>query len=429
MSAPAPTIPTLASESSPPSHFSFTRSLGWAVYLGVSWTWCIGMFLPALLVRDYGLYGFLVFALPNVLGAAAMGWVLRRAGAITILTQHRAAVLLFSVVTIAFQAWFLISAHAWFAPHSAQSHDSVLTAVTLPNLQHTLASVPLASLLFVLALILLAFRRTILFAAPAAWLASFCCIVVLFQGTDFPQSIASLRQDNSLFGSGPLLSLAPVCAFGFLLCPYLDATFLRARASTTDAESRLGFSLGFGVFFFAMILFTLGYSALLVADRPALATLTIITLHILGQLLFTIAVHTIELFRLARGRALLTILLTTAALALLARFAIPLAMPLTASLGVTIQPFEIIYRLFLSFYGLVFPAYVWLCMIPTRDGHHGPRRDKLLTLAAAIGLAAPFFYMGFIERQTAYLGPGLLIILLARLIVRALAKPPNPRTA
>ena len=31
-----------------------------------------------------------------------------------------------------------------------------------------------------------------------------------------------------------------------------------------------------------------------------------------------------------------------------------------------------IYRLFMAFYGLVFPAYVWLCMLPTREGETGP---------------------------------------------------------
>lgn len=55
--------------------------LGWAAYLACSWTWCIGMFLPVLLVRDYGVWGFVVFAVPNVVGAGAMGWVLSAASA------------------------------------------------------------------------------------------------------------------------------------------------------------------------------------------------------------------------------------------------------------------------------------------------------------------------------------------------------------
>ena len=61
----------------------------WAIYLASSWTWCIGMFLPVLLVRDYGIWGWIVFAVPNVLGAAAMGWVLRsRSSSRHILIAH-----------------------------------------------------------------------------------------------------------------------------------------------------------------------------------------------------------------------------------------------------------------------------------------------------------------------------------------------------
>src|SRR3954465_13192934 len=80
----------------------------WAVYLGMSWTWCIGMFLPVLLVRDYGLAGWAVFAIPNVVGAAAMGWVLARPGARErVLAEHRTACVAFSAVTLAFHAYFL----------------------------------------------------------------------------------------------------------------------------------------------------------------------------------------------------------------------------------------------------------------------------------------------------------------------------------
>ena len=40
----------------------------WAIYLGTSWTWCIGMFLPVLVLRELGLTGFLSFAIPNIVG-------------------------------------------------------------------------------------------------------------------------------------------------------------------------------------------------------------------------------------------------------------------------------------------------------------------------------------------------------------------------
>src|SRR6266404_3216610 len=70
--------PAAQAEPTSPTRYSTLNWLGWAVFLAVSWTWCIGMFLPVLLVRDYGLWGWIVFAVPNMIGAAAMGWVMHR---------------------------------------------------------------------------------------------------------------------------------------------------------------------------------------------------------------------------------------------------------------------------------------------------------------------------------------------------------------
>src|SRR5947209_822212 len=84
-----------------------TSVLGWAVFLGMSWTWCIGMFLPVLMVRDYGVWGWIVFTVPNVIGAAAMGVVLRDAAASErTVAHHPTACAAFSAVTILFQVMF-----------------------------------------------------------------------------------------------------------------------------------------------------------------------------------------------------------------------------------------------------------------------------------------------------------------------------------
>src|SRR5688572_33083294 len=80
--------------------------LGWAIYLGMSWTWCIGMFLPVLLIRDYGNWSWVIFAVPNVVGAAAMGWVLRDGQSELLVAQHRQAIDAFSFVTATFQIFF-----------------------------------------------------------------------------------------------------------------------------------------------------------------------------------------------------------------------------------------------------------------------------------------------------------------------------------
>src|SRR5688572_14414344 len=87
------------------------NALGWAIFLGMSWTWCIGMFLPVLLVRDYGIWGWVVFAIPNVIGAAAMGWTVRDRDQSVRQTQaHAVAMTMFSIVTIVFQFYF----GAWY---------------------------------------------------------------------------------------------------------------------------------------------------------------------------------------------------------------------------------------------------------------------------------------------------------------------------
>src|SRR5437016_4359730 len=79
----------------------------WAIYLAMSWTWCIGIFLPVLLVRDFGIWGWIVFAIPNVLGAAAVGWIYRSAEqSRQTLEAHATAITAFSLVTASFQIFF-----------------------------------------------------------------------------------------------------------------------------------------------------------------------------------------------------------------------------------------------------------------------------------------------------------------------------------
>ena len=71
------------------------------------------MFLPVLLVRDMGIWGWIVFAVPNVVGAAAMGWVLSRPDqSRQMVRDHLPACAAFSAVTIAFHVFFLL----WFVP-------------------------------------------------------------------------------------------------------------------------------------------------------------------------------------------------------------------------------------------------------------------------------------------------------------------------
>ncbi len=65
------------------------------------------MFLPVLLIRDYGPWAWVVFAVPNVVGAAAMGWTIPSAShSVTMVQKHRGMMVAFSFITACFQIFF-----------------------------------------------------------------------------------------------------------------------------------------------------------------------------------------------------------------------------------------------------------------------------------------------------------------------------------
>jgi hypothetical protein len=187
------------------------------------------------------------------------------------------------------------------------------------------------------------------------------------------------------------------------------------------------------VFFAAMILATLFYSGFFIAifdaDPATVPTLSrplsvMLVLHLLAQAVFTVQIHRHRLTALVEAAAPLSrwavpTLWTTVVGALALGYfwrLLPALAPAPMTTG------EAIYRVFMSFYGLVFPAYVWICMIPTADGHAGlagPRgRFKLIVLLGAVALAAPCYWLGFIAREWVWLAPGLGVVLLGRLAVR-----------
>jgi hypothetical protein len=174
-----------------------------------------------------------------------------------------------------------------------------------------------------------------------------------------------------------LIWLAPVMAFGFLLCPYLDLTFHRALR---EAPSRHAFAI-FGVTFAVMILLTCVYR-----DHVVLAVVPLA--HIAAQSLFTTAAHFRELRCLGdiprgRGGSLALVVATAALLLVLALGSEP------AATG------EAVYVRFLVFYGLIFPAWVLLFVGPGR-GLPMTRRN-LLVYAAVMIAALPFYEAGFIR--------------------------------
>jgi len=81
---------------------------------------------------------------------------------------------------------------------------------------------------------------------------------------------------------------------------------------------------------------------------------------------------------------------------------------------------EIVYRSFMSAYGLVFPTYMLYRVVMDRRG------KSILSLRmmwSMIVLAFPMFWMGFIERQAIWLIPGMGVVVLGAIIL--FVKRPN----
>jgi len=398
--------------------------LGWSAYLASSWTWCIGMFLPALLVRDFGLAAFVVFAVPNILGAAALGWTLDRRRAAAILDHHTAAVAGFSIVTLSFHLfaiWMLIE------PVAVVATGSRTWAVPM-------ALAPVVVAIFA-ASRLGRSRRPDRILGIGAW-----CISALM-GVWLILLGASPGVPRVTGVAGDLAMLAPVVVFGFLLCPYLDITFLRARSEQTDRDARRSFALGFGALFLAMIVMTLLYAAELmrlpslglgrgdrfgVAGSLPTAAAAAILVHLVVQFTFTMLVHMRELKR-ARAPARRWAMVAAGVL-LAAGVVVGLASGTNRTLlglGAT----EVVYRAYLGFYGLALPAYVYLCVIPRRGRprhspaaapqDRGPAARSLMVWAGTVAIASPLYWIGFVHFDERALIPGLAIVLFARVVVPA----------
>lgn len=379
---------------SAPTRTSPLAALGWGFYLAVSWTWVIGMILPALMLRDFGWWGLLVFLAPNAIGAALMGTMLRNAEAAQRLRlKHDAAVRRFSMVTIAF--------HLYVLGAIALAMDGFPTIAGQPGVLVIAA---------VFALALLAVRRWLV-AATLVWLASVgLAVAYLALGESTTLDVRAFAQPGSL----DLLMLAPVVVFGFALCPYLDATFLRARAATSPAAGRAAFAFGFLGPFVVMIAFTVLYARAIVSGDGVGWTLVLAHLALQGG--FTLAVHLRE-SKLRMTERGLTLGLTIAALA--AVWMLP-AGPIAWADGML--AWEVVYRLFMSAYGLFFPAYVLYAVVPDALKMGPLPRAGRAVIAIAIAAVLPMYSLGFIARQEQWLPLAFGLVLGAAFVTFAMRR-------
>ncbi len=313
------------------------------------------MFLPIILLRDFGWPGFLVFAVPNVLGCAAFGYVLRDpAHRAELLGRHERAAVLFSATVIAYHMFFMAFLATLFA---GGAPGATLIAMALP------AGVYLAGY---------GFSWMPQRAWPAAAALLYAVSIALFAGVG-TASLSATPWSGTLTATD-LLCLAPALVFGFLLCPYLDLTFHRALDAS---PSRHAFAV-FGIAFIPILVLTAAY-------RQDF-TQPLVVAYITVQATFTVAAHVREIrgrpWPRAGGSRTALLLVPAAAVALV-------LLP---------GPGENTYLRFLGFYGLLFPAYVLVFMSGRRIAT--PRRTALLGWAAAMTAFLPVYELAFVHRIT-----------------------------
>src|SRR6185369_1963496 len=81
---------------------------------------------------------------------------------------------------------------------------------------------------------------------------------------------------------------------------------------------------------------------------------------------------------------------------------------------------EATYRLFMGFYGLLFPASVWLYALPLKKYQPELAERALRVWWITILIAGPMYFMAFMRGKMIWIVPALIIVFLSRFAVRPL---------
>ena len=403
--------------------------LGRSVFLAGSWTWVIGMFLPVLLIRDFGGWSFAPFAIANVLGAMSVGFVLSAKRAEHAYNADPTARALFSVATIAFHVFFV-------AAMSGRHLPGILGVIPTIGEGDGQIDVDAPGSVAVLTIVMLMIPYAVahkdrpewvrLSLGVAVYLVSLACAYLAYITAGDGNAYAQPPMSGE-FGPGALAFASTGIIFGFALCPYLDQSIVRIRSITPGVRGRVVSALGFGLFFLAMIVFTLAYARAFLGG----AWLSYyFLLHILVQSLFTVGVHMGELRRIAERHARMHgpalfwgALLACIAAAGLGLFTHPDAGPLIRG-----DAFVFVYRAFLSLYGVVFPLYVWSVMTPVPGLRGRSRGRRLVGFWVGLALSSGPFAWGFLGHVwwLIALGVGLALIAPIAVCIRGAKHPHMP---
>ena len=361
-------------------------TLGWGLFCACSWTWCIGMYLPVIMLRQFGWWGFLVFAIPNVFGCAAFGYVLKRATSQQVVLKHGSAMRCFSFIVVVY--------HMFFVPFVAATFVLPVPDF-LPQRMSEYFGLVLAMIVMI--------GAVVLSRLPTRFWPILAMLVFGLSLVAFAQWGAGSLRQIAWVGQASLSELAwltPIFAFGFFLCPYLDLTFHRARTEAQNRHAFAIFALGFAI----MIVFTCAYAF------GSLLTPLVIG-HILTQSMFTIAAHLREITE------------TTPKHTRRNTTCVVLAALLVAGLSYSIRFLEQnsvigeeMYLRLLVFFGLVFPAYVLLFVGPGKTLTIS--KANVTTFAIVIIAALPLYEFAFLHER-AWLGSvALAAIIIWKLITQ-----------
>ena len=345
------------------------------------------MYLPRIMIDRFGWPGFIAFAVPNVLGCAAFGYVVKtRERSEAMVRRHGAAMGWFSVITVAYHLFFVV----W------------LFDALLPHLrEHWWLPLAAAGIVYGLGLVFSFFDdRDFLWLTVLVYGASLS--VFAFVGFDALRII-------QWTGSEPrteLAWLAPTIIFGFLLCPYMDLTFHRSLQQSPSRNAFAIFGVSFAVMIFLTCMIWFSPAMMETGMLPAMAIA-----HILTQCVFTVGAHLREV-RLSShlaGAHRQTIAMIVPLLGV----GLPYAGALISQ-GPAIG--NDLYLRFLAFFGLVFPAYVLIFMSGRPDAIQSRRTLALFAIVVLISL--PLYELGFLHHRA-----WLLVIPLAMLLaLRALSR-------
>ncbi|MDG2423543.1 MAG: hypothetical protein P8M22_06160 [Phycisphaerales bacterium] len=358
---------------------------GWGLFLTSSWTWCIGMWLPIVLLGMYGWPGFWLFAIPNVIGCAAMGYLVKsREHSQSLVEKHRGPMRWFSVATIAYQLFFLafiFGTQGWMLGMSGSTLFALL--------------VPAAAFIIALAASFIPWPvwpwiGTLLFAASmVSW---------GFLGSSVTEQIENTGSEPSL----DLVPLAPLIILGFLACPWLDATFHRARQL---APSRHAFGI-FGITFFAMLLFITCYYRVSGTDFW-----WFVLAFFCYQTIFTMSVHLreIRLLSAARGWGSPGLLMACSLIGLVIGYSIWQV----CCTSIARDWLDDTYLRFMALYGLVFPAWILAFML----GRGRWTSGNMAVFIIGLLIALPMAELGMLHASKWWLMPAVATLLASAAII------------